>query len=138
MLRVAIIGLGFGAEFIPIYQRHPNANMYAICQRDRAEARRGRRQFGVDKRYTDYGTCSKDPDVDCGAHQLADPRPRLDALAALKAGKHVACTVPMATSVEDCKQIVEVVKKTGLQVHDGGDGGLCPRVPLHQGAVRQG
>ena len=32
-INVAIIGLGFGAEFIPIYQRHPNANMYAICQR---------------------------------------------------------------------------------------------------------
>ena len=35
-------------------------------------------------------------------------------LAALKAGKHVACTVPMATSVEDCKKIVELVKETGL------------------------
>ena len=33
-IRVAIVGLGFGAEFIPIYQNHPNANMYAICQRN--------------------------------------------------------------------------------------------------------
>jgi predicted dehydrogenase len=32
-INVAIVGLGFGAEFIPIYQRHPHANMYAICQR---------------------------------------------------------------------------------------------------------
>jgi hypothetical protein len=36
-VRVAIIGLGFGAEFIPIYQRHPNAEMYAICRRDQKE-----------------------------------------------------------------------------------------------------
>lgn len=34
-INVAIVGLGFGAEFIPIYQRHPNANMYAICQRNK-------------------------------------------------------------------------------------------------------
>ena len=34
---VAIIGLGFGAEFIPIYQKHANANMYAICRRSEAE-----------------------------------------------------------------------------------------------------
>src|SRR5258708_29393083 len=27
-------------------------------------------------------------------------------IAALKAGKHVACTVPAATSVEDCRAIV--------------------------------
>jgi predicted dehydrogenase len=33
-INVAIIGLGFGAEFIPIYQGHPNANLMAVCQRD--------------------------------------------------------------------------------------------------------
>ena len=31
---VAIVGLGFGAEFIPIYQNYPGAEMYAICRRD--------------------------------------------------------------------------------------------------------
>ena len=36
MLRVAMIGLGFGAEFIPIYQHHPQAELAAICRRDRA------------------------------------------------------------------------------------------------------
>jgi predicted dehydrogenase len=35
-IRVAIVGLGFGAEFIPIFQRHPNAEMYGICRRNRA------------------------------------------------------------------------------------------------------
>ncbi len=34
---------------------------------------------------------------------------------ALKAGKHVACTVPMATTVDECRQIVELVKQTGLK-----------------------
>jgi predicted dehydrogenase len=28
-INIAIVGLGFGAEFIPIYQKHPNANMSA-------------------------------------------------------------------------------------------------------------
>jgi predicted dehydrogenase len=36
-------------------------------------------------------------------------------IAALKAGKHVMCTVPMATSIDDCRKIVELVKKTGLK-----------------------
>jgi predicted dehydrogenase len=34
-INVAIVGLGFGAEFIPIYQKHPNANLVAICQRSK-------------------------------------------------------------------------------------------------------
>ena len=38
-MNIAIVGLGFGAEFIPIYQKHPLANMYAICQRDEAKLR---------------------------------------------------------------------------------------------------
>jgi len=32
-VKVAVVGLAFGAEFIPIYQRHPDAECYAICQR---------------------------------------------------------------------------------------------------------
>ena len=42
-VRVAIVGLGFGAEFIPIYQAHPDAQMYAICQRNEANLK----QVGV-------------------------------------------------------------------------------------------
>ena len=37
-LNIAIIGLGFGAEFIPIYQKYPHANLYAVCQRNREKA----------------------------------------------------------------------------------------------------
>jgi predicted dehydrogenase len=36
-VRVAIVGLGFGAEFIPIYQAHPDAEMAAVCRRNQAE-----------------------------------------------------------------------------------------------------
>jgi predicted dehydrogenase len=36
-------------------------------------------------------------------------------LKALDAGKHVMCTVPMATTIEECQQIVEKVKETGLK-----------------------
>ncbi len=61
-------------------------------------------------------TCSRDPE---GARRLhinsPIPNHAEQAIAALKAGKHVACTVPMATSVGDCKKIVDLVKKTGLK-----------------------
>jgi predicted dehydrogenase len=51
-VRIAIVGLGFGAEFIPIYQRHPNAEMYAICRRNREELDACGDRFGVKVRYT--------------------------------------------------------------------------------------
>jgi predicted dehydrogenase len=36
-------------------------------------------------------------------------------IAALKAGKHVMCTVPMATDIDECKEICKLVRKTGLK-----------------------
>ena len=112
-IRVAIVGLGFGAEFIPIYQNHPNAEMYAICRRDRKELDATGDRFGVTVRYTDYDALLADPNVDA-VHinsPIADHAPQ--SIAALKAGKHVACTVPMATTIDECRQIVELQRKTG-------------------------
>ncbi|MGN6438539.1 MAG: Gfo/Idh/MocA family protein [Agriterribacter sp.] len=113
-INVAIIGLGFGAEFIPIYQRHPNANMYAICQRNKESLNKIGDAYKIEKRYTDYDELLKDPAVDAVHINTPIPDHAAQSLKALRAGKHVACTVPMATSVEECRQIVEAVKETGL------------------------
>jgi predicted dehydrogenase len=114
-VNVAIIGLGFGAEFIPIYQRHPQANMYAICQRDEKKLNQIGDALKIDKRFTKYADVLADPAVDFVHINTPIPDHAPMSIAALKAGKHVMCTVPMATSIEDCRTIVELVKKTGLK-----------------------
>lgn len=113
-INVAIIGLGFGAEFIPIYQRHPNANMYAICQRNKESLNKVGDAYKIEKRYTDYDELLKDPAVDAVHINTPIPDHAAQSIKALRAGKHVACTVPMATTVDECRQIVEAVKETGL------------------------
>jgi predicted dehydrogenase len=113
-INIAIVGLGFGAEFIPIYQRHPNANMYAICQRDPQKLNSIGDAFGIDKRYTDYEDLLNDPNVDAVHINTPIQNHAEQSIKALRAGKHVACTVPMATTVDECRQIVEAVKETGL------------------------
>ena len=114
-VNVAMVGLGFGAEFIPIYQRHPNANVHAICRRDVAEMNKVGDQFGIAKRYTTFEEVLADPDVDFVHINSPIPDHGWMSIAALKAGKHVMCTVPMATTIEECKEICELVKKTGLK-----------------------
>ena len=111
--RIAIVGLGFGAEFIPIYQSHPDAEMYAICQRNAQNLNRVGDAMGVAKRFTSFDDLMKDPQVD--AVHINSPIPDHAGMSvkALAAGKHVACTVPMGTSVEECKQIVEAQRKSG-------------------------
>jgi predicted dehydrogenase len=114
-VNVAMVGLGFGAEFIPIYQRHPNANVHAICRRDVAEMNKVGDQFGIAKRYTTYEQVLADPEVDFVHINSPIPDHGWMSIAALKAGKHVMCTVPMATTIEECQEICELVKKTGLK-----------------------
>ncbi|PKQ45595.1 Gfo/Idh/MocA family oxidoreductase [Confluentibacter flavum] len=113
-INVAIVGLGFGAEFIPIYQKHPNAVLYAICQRNEKKMNDIGDEFGIDVRYTDYDELLKDPNIDAVHINTPIPNHGEQSIKALKAGKHVACTVPMATTVDECRQIVELVKSTGL------------------------
>jgi predicted dehydrogenase len=112
-IRVAIVGLGFGAEFIPIYQRHPYAEMYAICRRNQAELDKCGDRFGVKVRYRDYAALFRDPNIDAVHINSPIPDHAAQSIAALQAGKHVACTVPMATTIEECQKIVELQRKTG-------------------------
>ena len=111
-VRVAIIGLGFGAEFIPIYQNHPHAEMYAICQRSEKLKQIGD-HFGIAKRYTKYEEVLADPDVDAVHINTPIPDHAPQAMAGLQAGKHVACTVPMATTVEECRRSSKLAQKSG-------------------------
>jgi len=112
-VKVAIVGLGFGAEFIPIYQKHPNAEMYGICQRNQEHLNQVGDQFGIATRYTDYEKVLADPQVDFVHINSPISDHAWMSLKALEAGKHVMCTVPMATTIEECEKICDTVAKTG-------------------------
>ena len=112
-IRVAIIGLGFGAEFIPIYQNYPGAEIYAICRRDRKGLDECGDRYKIPARYTDYRDLLKDPDIDAVHINSPIPDHAWMSIEALKAGKHVACTVPMGTSVDECRRIVEAQRASG-------------------------
>ena len=113
-INIALAGLGFGAEFIPIYQRHPNANLVAICQRTPEKLNEIGDQYGIAKRYTSYDEMLKDPDIHAVHINTPIPDHGIQSIKALKAGKHVACTVPMATTVEECAEIVRLTEEKGL------------------------
>src|SRR6266702_6480140 len=151
-LNIAIVGLGFGTEFIPIYQRHPGANMYAICQRTKEKLDQIGSAFGIEKRYANFTDLIKDPKVDVVHINSPIHLHAPQSIAALKAGKHVACTVPAATSVEDCRAIVNaangsrknymmmetaIYTREFLYVRELRDSGRLGRVQFMRGAHQQ-
>ncbi len=114
-VKMAMVGLGFGAEFIPIYQAHPDAEVVAVCRRNATEMNKLADEFGIAKRYVDYEQVLADPDIDCVHINSPIGDHAWMSLKALDAGKHVMCTVPMATTIDECRQIVEKVQDTGLK-----------------------
>ena len=102
-VRVAVVGLGFGAEFVPIYQAWDQTECVAVCRRDPKKLNAFGDRFGISKRYTDYMELLKDPEIDA-VHINSDPYSHgWMAIEALKAGKHVASTVSMAMNAEECR-----------------------------------
>ena len=112
-LRIGLAGLGFGAEFAPIYQALPDTDLVAVCRRDETALNQFADTFGVERRYTDFDALIADPGIDAVHINTPIPDHAAQTVAALNAGKHVACTVPMATSVGECEEIVDAVARSG-------------------------
>ena len=112
-VRVGIAGLGFGAEFIPIYRDHPDAQMSAICQRSEESLHRIGDAFGIERRFTSFDDMIADPELDAVHINTPIPNHAEQSIAALRAGKHVACTVPMATTLDECRAIVDAARESG-------------------------
>jgi len=113
--KVAVIGMGFGSEFIPIYKAHPLATIHAACRRHEAELHKACDEFGIEKRYTEYEDVLADPAVDYVHINTPIEDHAWMSIEALKAGKHVMSTVPMARTIEECEQICQLVADTGLK-----------------------
>lgn len=71
------------------------------------------KEAGVDGCYSSFQEVLDDPEID--AVHLVTPIPlhAEQTIQVLEAGKHCACTVPMATSLDDIKRITETVRRTG-------------------------
>jgi predicted dehydrogenase len=114
-INVALVGLSFGAAFIPIYKLHPRVGRVTLCDIDPAIRDAAGEVFFVDDRRASLDEVLADPTID--AVHLVTPIPlhAEQTLRVLESGKHCACTVPMATTLEGIQSILDAVRRTGKQ-----------------------
>ena len=112
-VNVVLAGLGFGACFLPIYLDHPHVGTVGILDTNPDCIRRMKEDYPSVKVYESLDAVLADETVD--AVHLVTPIPLHadQTVAVLESGKHCACTVPMATSTEDIRRIVEAKRKSG-------------------------
>jgi predicted dehydrogenase len=110
---VAVVGLGFGADFVPLYLSHPDVERVVPVDPDDVRREWVARSYGLDPGTGELREVLADPEVDA-VHLLSPVPTHADlVVAALEAGKHVACAVPMATSLADLDRIIEAERRTG-------------------------
>jgi predicted dehydrogenase len=112
-LRVAVVGLGFGEEFIPIYRDHPDVAEVIPVDSDPDRVEAVCAKHGVRGRFADFDETVGAADLD--AVHLATPIPlhARQSIEVLRAGKHCACAVPMATTLDDLAAVVDAETESG-------------------------
>jgi len=120
-VRLALLGCGRIAQVahLPALEKADGVELVAVCDPNETVARAVAHRYDVRSVHTDPGAVLADPAVE--ALLIATPDRLHYALtrAALGAGKHVLVEKPLAPTVRECQQLVELVAQTGLKLQVG-------------------
>jgi len=114
-ISLAIVGGSRGAYLGPVLSTLAGkARLAAVCDNNEAALRRWQEEHPDVKAYSDYALLLEDPDID--AVFIATPLflHARQAIAALRAGKHVLSEVIAIHTLEDAWELIETVEQTGL------------------------
>jgi len=121
-----VVGIGSLAknQIIPALEKTQNAKLVALVSGHAAEkAPPIVQKFGLDPKsvynYDDYDSIKDNPEIDVVYVVLPNSMHAEYTIRALKAGKHVLCEKPMATSVEDCQRMIDAAKAANKKLMIG-------------------
>ena len=115
-VKLAIVGCGAISNLnVPGYLDHNMCEIVALCDPVSERAISKAKEWGINPEiFTEYSDVLSNTDVD--AIELLTPT-YLHAeqiMAGIKAGKHISCQKPLATSMKEASEIKEVVTKSDL------------------------
>ncbi len=117
MIRMGLIGAGtMGKSYARAFGQCRSAELIAICDLDLRKARSLGRRSGVRSLYADYNEMLRSEELDAVTVATPDFHHHKPAIACLRAGKHVLCEKPLATTLRDCAAIRDAVAKYGRKL----------------------
>ena len=114
MIRAGVAGCGKIAQVrhLPEYADRADVRIWGLFDLNPERTHELAEQYHA-KAYASYEEMLADPELDAVSVCAANAFHAEMTIAALKAGKHVLCEKPMATSLEDCERMVEAARETG-------------------------
>jgi predicted dehydrogenase len=119
-VRVAVVGLGYwGPNLVRNFQELTCADVVAVCDPDVDRLELVGHRFPAARMYSSIDEALADETIDALA--LATPVSTHYPLAraALEAGKHVFVEKPLASSVDECLELIELAARQGLVLMPG-------------------
>jgi 1,5-anhydro-D-fructose reductase (1,5-anhydro-D-mannitol-forming) len=113
-----LIGTGRIADerILPGINAHPGNRLVGVVSRDPGRAESFAKKFKAERAYTSYDELLRNPDVTVVAVHTPNSQHAEQAIAAARAGKHVFCDKPMATSVADAERMVRECDHAGVKL----------------------
>ncbi len=114
-IRVAIVGCGRISDLHQLgYRGREDARIVAVCDTNKAHAKKKAKEWGVEKVYTDYQQVLADKEVDLV--ELLTPHHLHCAMTvqAAQAGKHISVQKPMALSAAEADQMIAAANQAGV------------------------
>lgn len=120
MIRIGIIGCGKIGQVrhLPEYAANEHAKIVALYDLNMERAQSLAEKYHA-KAYESAQAVFDDPNVDAVSICSANASHAQLAIAALRAGKHVLCEKPMATTLEDCEAMLAAAKASGKRLMIG-------------------
>jgi predicted dehydrogenase/threonine dehydrogenase-like Zn-dependent dehydrogenase len=118
---VALVGAGNLARWVhlPNLKKTPGVRLRAIQSGSGSRAKSYAIRFGSEYCTSDYDEILSNPDVQVVVIVSRNQHHADQALAALRAGKHVFVEKPMALTESECRNIYEAVQESGKQLTVG-------------------
>lgn len=112
-LKIGIVGVGgISASHIAAYLQNPQAELYAFCDINEERLQQKAKRYGITRCYTDEAQMLRElPELDAVSVCVWNCNHAKCSIMALEAGKHVLCEKPLATTVEEARQMLEASRK---------------------------
>lgn len=137
-LRWAVVGLGSFAtgQMLPAFAEAKSAHVTAFVSGSPDKTKEQGARYGVTKfyDYQSYDSIASDPEIDAVYIALPVGMHAEYTIRALKAGKHVLCEKPMASTAAECEAMVAAAKAAGKVLAVGY---RCHFEPVNQEAHRR-
>ena len=118
----AIVGLGRLSldQILPAMAKSKSCRPVALVSGDRAKALKIAQQYGIKPSaiydYTTYDQLAQNPEVKVIYIVLPNAQHAEFTVRGAKAGKHILCEKPMATSVKECQQMIAACNAAGVKL----------------------